>query len=179
MNKQRTLIVLAVAALLALAAGSALAQGPRGRHGGGFPDGDGIGAERLAWLDLSEDQRKAVDGILDQARQEGVELRKEQARLRNQIQGEMLADQPSESRLIELTEEMGALRTQLQVIRLKARLAVRAQLSEEQRDQLMLRGDRLGRGGPHRGRAPRAPGEHWHQRRLRFLEQQESEDGRI
>ena len=38
------------------------------------PAGDGIGAERLAWLDLSEDQRKAVDGILDRERRVQCEM---------------------------------------------------------------------------------------------------------
>lgn len=141
-------------ALVAMLTGMALAQpGPRGRqHQGAVGRGAGpeMRIERLVErLDLTEQQQEAIETIQDDARKAGRELHKQLARLQNQRGGEMLADNPSEKTLVSLTEQMGAIKTQLQVHRLKTRLAVRAQLTDEQRDQMALtelrRGGRGGR----------------------------------
>jgi len=178
MNTRQTLIITALA--VALLATTAFAQPSRGPRGEGFaaPELPGFGPrhDHLDLLDLSEEQETSIEAIRDQARDQGVELRKQQARLRNEIEGEMLADEPSQKTLIDLTEQLGALRTQLQVIRLKARLAVRAELTAEQRDRLMLGGKHFERGGLHRGRAPRALEKRlqWHRQML--LDHDEDED---
>ncbi|MEZ4388040.1 MAG: periplasmic heavy metal sensor [Candidatus Krumholzibacteriia bacterium] len=167
MTNRRTMLV--SCALVTLAASLAAAQpgpdrgGHRGREGWG-PDPEPR-IERLAQrLDLTAEQQTAILAIEAEARQAGRELDKELARLRNQRQGEMLKDEPSEKALVDLTEKMGAVRTKLQIVRLKARLAVRAQLTADQRDEMMLMGrhgrgrsggcdgDGPGRGGPEAGR---------------------------
>jgi len=169
-----TLSMLAVGAL----ATAASAQGPHARHGlrglhteqSSAPEFDRLHHV----LDLTEEQEASIEAILDESRVQGVELRKQQARLQNDIDGEMLADRPSEAELVALTEKLGVLRTELQVIRLKARLAVRAELTDEQRDQLLLAGERRGKHRFHRMRAPRALEDRMHLHR-RFFEQ-ETED---
>lgn len=155
--------ILITLAALALVASAALAQpgsGPRHHRGtgpGGWTGADADGGpgpqmhlERLAaFLDLTEAQVAAIEAIHEEARADGVELRKELARLRNQKQGETLKDEPSRDTLVEITREMGDVRTRLQVNRLETRLAVRAELTAEQRDQLLASGRH---GGPGAGR---------------------------
>jgi Spy/CpxP family protein refolding chaperone len=146
-------------AALTLVASAALAQpgtAPRHQRGmgpGAWAEADGgpgpqMRLERLAaFLDLTDAQVAAIEAIHEQARADGVELRKELARLRNQKQGEMLKDEPSRDALVEITREMGDVRTRLQVNRLETRLAVRAELTDEQRDQLLASGRHGGPGG--------------------------------
>jgi Spy/CpxP family protein refolding chaperone len=178
MNRNRILVL--TVALVAILAMTAAARGPRGPHRGEahriHEHGAGLGLRGLQMLDLSDEQQQAVDEILEQARRDGVELRKQQARLRNQIQGEMLADEPSQADLVELTEQLGELRTELQVLRLKARLAVRARLTAEQRDQLLLMGDGRGGGRLHPAPAPRAPEQRWQRHRQRMLDADDADD---
>ena len=183
--KKRLIIIVTILAVAALTT-AALAQGPQrlhernGRHGAqfSFPSAPGFEShfEHLqSTLDLTEDQETAIEAILERSREEGVELRKQQARIQNQIDGEMLADAPSQQKLVDLTEQLGGLRTELQVIRLKARLAVRAELTDEQRDQLVLMGDRRSGRGRGRHAAPRADTDRMGiHRRLMF--EQESDD---
>ncbi len=179
-------ITFSTLAVVALATAAA-AQGPHGKHGL-----HGLHAERISaaefpgfesqldhlhhLLDLTEEQETAIEAILDESRAQGVELRKQQARLQNAIDGEMLADQPSERDLVDLTEEMGALRTELQVLRLKARLDVRAELTDEQRDRMLLVGERRGHRNHRRVRAPRALEDRLHLHRRFFEQETETED---
>ena len=180
MSKRSLIIITAAVASLCLVQAAA-AQGQSLFASRGDHDGTPRLERLTGLLDLSEEQEEAIEAIQEQARAEGVELKKQQARLRNEIEGELLADQPSESKLVRLTEELGALRTQLQVIRLKARLAVRAELTDEQRDQLVLMGGRGGRGGQglHRRHfAPRALEDELrrHRHRLHRFHQEHDED---
>lgn len=183
--KKRLIIIVTIVAVTALTT-AALAQGPHRMHGRGgqnsfqFPALQSSGFEsridRLqSRLDLTEDQEAAVEAILEQSREEGVELRKQQARIQNQIDGEMLADAPSQQKLVDLTKQLGALKTELDVIRLKARLAVRAELTDEQRDRLVLMGDRRGGRGPYRHAAPRVD-EDRRSRHRRLMIERESDD---
>ena len=154
-HRTRTLIVIALVAVLAATALAQPGRAPRARAGGpGHCDmGPGWRLERMAEvLDLTEAQQTAIAELQEKARDQAVELRKDLARLRNQKHGEMLKDTPSEKTLVELTEKMGEIRTKLQVQRMQTRLAVREQLTAEQRDQMLLMGPRHGgrggRGGP-------------------------------
>jgi Spy/CpxP family protein refolding chaperone len=176
MTKQ-TVAILTSIALIALLAGSVLAQQGSGRQGSRWhqSDGDtgaGVGFERRLdrltdALDLSEAQREAIEKLHEANHEQMVTLRKEKARLRNQLEGELLADEPSEQTVVDLTQRIGDLGTQMQVLRARTRLAVRAELTDEQRDQLLLMGEgRRGRGGLHRSRAPHAPGDQPEPRRL-------------
>jgi Spy/CpxP family protein refolding chaperone len=76
------------------------------------------------------------------------------------LQGEMLKDEPSEKRVTELVQQIGQLRTQQHLTRLKQRLAVRNLLTPEQRDRMLgLRGLRH-RWGHRAGPCP-GTGEGW------------------
>ena len=104
--------------------------------------------DRLAeQLDLTDTQKSAIEALRETSREQCRGLRKDLARLQNELQGEMLKDEPSESVVVDLTKRMGAVRTELAVNRAKTRLAVREQLTEEQRDQMMLMDKHGGRGG--------------------------------
>ena len=164
-------VALAVTAVAVFAlSGFALAQGPGaggGRGGGRGPgpqawsvdDAPARGIERLAArLDLSEDQVKAITAIQEESRAKNQTLRKDLLRLQHDLRGEMLKDAPDEKTAAGLVEKIGDLRTQMQINRLNTRLAVRQQLTPEQRDKMLLsdggprrgeRGGRWGRGARH------------------------------
>jgi Spy/CpxP family protein refolding chaperone len=59
----------------------------------------------------------------------------------------MLKDRPDAGAVKTLAGKIGELRTAMQQNRLETRLAVREQLTPEQRDKMLLQGERLGRGG--------------------------------
>jgi Spy/CpxP family protein refolding chaperone len=155
----RPLLLLALTTLVVAAAAAQPGPAPRagaGHRGGpAGPAGDGPGwrLERLtARLDLSEEQQAAIAALQEEARTEATALRKELTRLRHARRGEMLEDDPSEQTLVELVEKMGAVRTDLQVLHLKTRLQIREQLTPEQRDRMLLLGERGRRGGRPGGR---------------------------
>lgn len=158
-----------VLALALVAGGAAWAQGPGDGTGDGMRgkgmgpgvqpclDGDfGSRAEfriqhMAARLGLTDDQTAAIAKIHEEDRQANLEVGKEMMRLRNELRGEMLKDDPSEKTILALNGKLGELRTQRQANRLKTRLAVREQLTPEQRDQMLLMGDfgKDHRGGRH------------------------------
>lgn len=153
--------LLALAVMVLIFAGTALAQGGGGRFGHGKGKGCGEGSsgfehrlEALAEkLELTEEQVAAIEGIREAGREKGVEIRKEMMRLRNELEGEMLKDEPSPEAAKTLVEGIGALRTEIQVQRLANKLEVRQQLTPEQRDKmLMMRGGSHGGRGRHGGR---------------------------
>ncbi|MBK6901151.1 MAG: Spy/CpxP family protein refolding chaperone [bacterium] len=144
--KTRLPIITALILVMAAAAWAQPGRAPRG-------PGDQAGPDRmLARLDLTETQTAAIAKIRDEARERGRETRKEILRLRHELQGIMMQDTPDAAAAERLVEKMGALRTEQQVRRLQTRLAIRAQLTPEQRDRMPLPGD-----GP-RGRRPAARG---------------------
>ena len=163
MKTTRTTLLLL--ALLALAAPLALAQPGPGPRGDCPPPGDGPGffGDRVcAMLDLSEEQQAAIDEIRAESRAQGLQTRKEILRLRNELDGLMLQDDPDAGSVEKLVRRIGDLRADQQVRRMKTRLAVRAQLTDEQRDKMITmkghrRGGRGGYDGPGRGGGRRAP----------------------
>ncbi len=158
-NQVRVLATVAALTIILASAGLATAQGPRHGKGmgqgmgqGGFHgDGDfgpGYRVEMMAkHLDLSEEQLTTIKKIHEDSRTDGLEKRKELMRLRNEHQGEMLKDSPSEKTVLALNSQMGALKTEMRALRLKARLAVREQLTPEQRDQMLMMRGQGGQGG--------------------------------
>ncbi len=94
---------------------------------------------RADHLQLTEEQRAAIAEIREKGRKEKLALRKQMLRLQNELQGELLADEPSEAKVRELVAKQGEIRTQLQQNRLSQKLAIRKLLTAEQRDQLLLR----------------------------------------
>lgn len=159
-NRMKTLAFLTLAAMMVLGAGTALAQG-RGAGkghwgGGGFGDcgfGPSHRMEMLAErLELTDEQVTAIEGIHAEGQAKNMELRKETMRLRNELEGEMLKDDPSEKTALDLTGKIGALGTEIQANRLTSRLQVRKLLTPEQRDKMMLLSKR------HQGREGRRGG---------------------
>jgi Spy/CpxP family protein refolding chaperone len=155
--QSRPLMVLATLVLLFAAAALAQGQG----EGSGFGKGKGFGGrgfgpeQRLEILaeklELTEEQIAAIEGIKEAGREKGTELHKEMMRLRNELEGEMLKDEPSEKAALDLVTRIGSLRTEIQAEKLKTRLEIRQQLTPEQRDKMLLVGERFqgrhGRGG--------------------------------
>ena len=158
-NGMKTLVFLTLAAMMVLGVGTALAQRPGAGygqgHGRGFGDGEFDSGHRLEMLadrlELSDEQVAAIKDIQAQGREENMGLRKELMRLRNELQGEMLKDDPSEGVAQDLIGKIGALRTEIQANRLKNRLKVRKQLTPEQRDKMLLMRGKFQRGEGRRG----------------------------
>ncbi len=154
-NQVRSLAAVAVFTIILASAGLATAQGSRhgksmgqGRSCGDGDFGPGHRVEMMAKvLDLSEEQLATIKTIHEESRKDGVEKRKELMILRNELQGEMLKDSPSEKTVLGLNDKMGALKTEMKALRLKTRLAVREELTAEQRDQMLMMGGRGGKGG--------------------------------
>lgn len=151
-NLSLTILILALVAMLA---GGALAQSGRGPRA---PQADREDVEpgqmRLARmaarLNLTADQQQAIGDLQQKARRENLETRKQIERARHELRGEMLKDKPAERTVVQLTEKLGELQTTLKVSRAKLQLAIRDQLTPEQRDQMILQqGAR--RGGGNRG----------------------------
>ncbi|MDX2475603.1 MAG: Spy/CpxP family protein refolding chaperone [Candidatus Krumholzibacteria bacterium] len=155
-TRNNTFMVSALVALLVVGlTAPAMAQGPgqgqgQGRNGKGNGQSQGefgpqMQVERMAKrLDLSADQITAIKEIRASGRIKNMETRKQVMRLRNEKHGEMLKDDPSTKKVLELTTEIGNLRTKMQTNRMSNRLEVRKVLTPEQRDKMLLSGD--GRG---------------------------------
>ena len=122
-------------------------------------------ARLTARLDLSDEQVKAVSELQEQSRQKNQALRKDMLRLRNELKGELLKDTPDAKAAKGLVAKIGDLRTQMQQNRMETRLAVRQQLTPEQRDKMLLMGEGRGGRGGHEGRGGgRGHGRHGGQR---------------
>lgn len=158
-NQVRALAAVAVLTIILTSAGLATAQGARNGRGMGQGMGQGMGfdddnfgpgrrIEMMAQvLDLSEEQLTTIKKIQEDGRQVGLEKSKELMRLRNQHQGEMLKDSPSEKTVLSINSQMGALKIEMRAQRLKTRLAVREELTPEQRDQMLMMRGQGGMGG--------------------------------
>jgi Spy/CpxP family protein refolding chaperone len=157
---KRMMIVITLTAVLA--AGTALGQQRMrdGERGGGRHE-RGPRIERLAErLDLSEEQKAAIEALHEETREKNAALAKEARLLRHELEGELLKDEPDGTKVRELNAKLGELRTARQANRLATRLAVRKQLTPEQRDKMLAMGDRRGHGprgegfghGPGRGK---------------------------
>jgi len=153
MKRFTTFTLYAVVSLLVIGLGAAAAQGV-GKGQGARGDCDGPRSEmrmaRMAeHLELSEEQVKAIEAVREESREAGRALHKDMARVRNEMQGERLKDQPSQKALLDLNAKLGELRTEVQAERIKMRFAVREQLTEEQQDKMLSLGEFGGRG--HKG----------------------------
>jgi Spy/CpxP family protein refolding chaperone len=149
----RSLRITMLLALVTVLAGAAIAAAQPG-PGRGPRDGDGWArlAERLA---LTEEQKQAIEAIRTDERARQLETRKQIMQLESQLHTVMLADAPDEAAALKLVKQIGDLRAAQQAGRVKTRLAIRKQLTPEQRTQFILMEGRLGRA--HRGR-PGGPG---------------------
>ncbi len=141
-------------AIVVLIAGAAIAsaqpgpgRGPRGE------DGWARLAERLG---LSEEQKQAIGAIREEGRARQLETRKQVVQLEAQLHTLMLADAPDEAAALKLVKQISDLRAEQQAGRVKMRLAIRKQLTPEQRAQVILMEGRHGR-GPREHRGGRGP----------------------
>lgn len=161
-NRHQILMIAVLAILLVATASLATAQG-RGKsncdQGGRGGRGEGNRIEMLAErLDLSEDQQKKIELIHENSQAERTENRKELMRLRNELQGEMMKDDPSEKTVLGLNEKMGGIKTEMKALGLKTRLAVREELTPEQRDKMLVMGNHGGKGHKGGRRGPEGKG---------------------
>lgn len=147
-----------VAAALALAvAGLAWAQpgdgkGPRAGRGGGNQEQR---FERMVeQLELTDDQAEKVRAIHENGKIERAALQKDLARLRNQLEGEMLKDDVSKQNVVRLTRQIGEKRTEMALMRIDHQFEIREILTPEQRDKFMTMHAK--------GRGPRGGGPHGH-----------------
>ncbi|PID78540.1 hypothetical protein CSB20_14645 [bacterium DOLZORAL124_64_63] len=147
---------LAGAALIVfLVAGATMAMAQRGSHEQKMKrgwlrfDGPENRIEMLARrLDLTHDQKAAIEKIHAKNRQDAVGLRKDLSKLVHELRGEMMQDNPSQKKALDLNRKIGQIKTELEALRLQGRLAIRRQLTDEQRDKMILMG------GPGKGRGP-------------------------
>lgn len=158
--------VIGTAVLLAMtAAGFAWAQpgdGGGGRGGGrGGWDPEKRVERMIEQLELSDDQAEKVRAIHENGQKERGALQKDLARLRNQIEAEMLKDAVNKQSVIRLTKQVGEKRTEMAVMRIEHQFQIRELLTPEQRDKFVAmhgkgrhggehgrHGQRQGRGGP-------------------------------
>ncbi len=163
MNAKLGTIAAVLATVWLIGAATEVAAQGKGPGRGGFGGGRHAGwCERMAEpLDLTEEQREKFARIHEEGRKESVALRKEMLRLRHELRGVMLEDEPDLERAVKLTEKIGGIETKMQVRRLRQRFEVRKVLTPEQRDRAMLHGHRPGGCGPAFGpRGDRCRGGH-------------------
>ena len=103
-------------------------------------------------LDLDDDTRASVRGLIDARRERTRDMRKELQAAHTQMHEMLQADQPDETQVLAQVERIGALRTALHKQRMQTILRVRALLSPEQRATLLeMFKKRRGKRGPRRG----------------------------
>lgn len=148
-NRLQFLILFSLVAVMVSAAALASAQGLGNQQGKGMNKrgGRGMGQEHrmermTQRLDLTADQQTAIEKIKENSREKGLEIRKEILRLKNEMKGEMLKDNPSEKSVLALNEKLGELKTEVRANRLKTRLKIREQLTPEQQDKMLVMGEK-------------------------------------
>jgi Spy/CpxP family protein refolding chaperone len=134
-----------------------------GRAGGGGQFWNN--PQTVANLKLTDDQRKAMDGILQQHKMTLIDLRANLEKAEVTMQPLMKADQPNESAILAAIDKVAQARAELEKGNARFLLALRGQLTADQWKQLqtmhanrMQRGDMReherggwGQGGPRPG----------------------------
>ncbi len=144
----RSIARTAIIGLCALAVSGAVAQAQAQRGARFNQDVQRPRFERLAEnLGLTQDQLDKLKELREQGFSQMAELRKEMARVQNDMRGEMLKDNPSEDALKKLVTKKSDIRARMEMARIEHRLAMRDILTEEQRDKLMMFRGRGGWGG--------------------------------
>ncbi len=170
----------AVVAGVLMAGGMASAQGPGfGQHRppmerafGGAGGGGQFwnNPQTVATLKLTDDQRKAMDGILQQHKVTLIDLRANLEKAELTMGPLMKADQPNESAILASIDKVAQARAELEKANARFLLALRGQLTADQWKQLqtmhanrMQRGQERGgwgqRGGPGPGMMNRQGGQ--------------------
>jgi len=153
---QRKLWLATAALVLALPVGLALAQPgvdtPNRRGGRGVQERDRNGDRSMRMfdrLDLSDRQKEQIKKIRDSGQAARLEARKDLLRLQNRLHGEMLEDTPNKSQILSLADQIDEVHSKLHKQHLEQWLDIRAVLTAEQRDKLMLMQGPMGPHGRH------------------------------
>ena len=165
MTNRMTMFLCMVTLCTGAAAASAQPEGCRGGPPGSGARGDGGGSRPdllltfAEELSLSDPQVTAIEAIRDEVKPRETELENSLERVRHDLRGLMLEDTLDEGDVIQALVQVGETRTELEVTRMRARLAARAVLTGEQRDTLRdLAREHQGRRRGHRGGGGRGPG---------------------
>ncbi|MDJ0850857.1 MAG: Spy/CpxP family protein refolding chaperone [Myxococcota bacterium] len=154
-----------VAALLLAWSPPAPAEPPDGPPGGPPPHGgpprphgppppEAIAARYGERLGLDEEALARIRGISEETRSAHEQLRAELEAAHQDMRALLSQEVPNESEVMQQAERIGTLETRNRQLRLRAMLAIRALLSDEQRAELVrMRGERRPgeprpRGGP-------------------------------
>lgn len=151
MKKPKLSVVVGLIVVFAAAASYGYRGGP-GREGAPGPRGGFI-------QDLSEEQQTAIRDIMQSHREEIEPLRTELEAMNAELHELVKAD-AGEATIFAKIDEIGALRTEMMKKRMGMELEIRAQLTDEQKEQFDEKPFMVGR-GPDRGdggRGPRGPG---------------------
>jgi protein CpxP len=142
---KKTAIVLTVVAGLITAALLVPSFAGRGHHGfwrhghgpQGFGFGTGMRMERMIHrLDLSQEQRRQVFAVLDEARPAWRDIGFTLADYRQELRRMQPSDDNYQARLTEIADGVGRLSKRLVLLRGETRAKVDALLTAEQREQL-------------------------------------------
>jgi Spy/CpxP family protein refolding chaperone len=172
--KANMTVRLGLAIVSVLLAGTALAQGPGGGQEMGEGGGPGFGMHRppmerafgaegemgrwwnnpriVEQLKLTDDQRKAMDGILLEHREKLVDLRGSLEKAELEMEPLMRDDQPNEAKILAQIDKVAQARAELEKANARFLLAIRAKLTPEQWKQVQdFRKNGGMRGMEHRG----------------------------
>lgn len=165
MQRVRTLCAAALLAVLCVLPALAQPDGPPPGggppHGG--PPGGSPGGPRLEHalerVELPDDVRAKVDGLLDTSRANQRELRRALRQAHDRMRELLEEAEPSEDAVLQQAGEIGGLQTELEQERLRSLLRIRAELTPEQREAMTealrpRRRDGRRPGHPPGGRAP-------------------------
>jgi Spy/CpxP family protein refolding chaperone len=156
MNR-RTIFSLLAAVPLAATIAFAGHDGECSHHGKGGPDGGEHGhrhemrlQKSLAELDLTADQQKKIDAIFAASKKDGGSdrggYRDEYKKLHTMLE----QDKPDEKAIFAQVDKIGEMKTEKHKAMLKTLLAVRAELTPEQRQKLKeMKKEHHGRHGHH------------------------------
>jgi len=134
---KRTAFLASLLGALSLSAGGALAQPPGpppGPHHG--PPPEMRLQHDLQNLGLSGDQETKVQAILDGAKTQREQMRPQMEAAFDQMHTLLKADPPDEAAIMQQADKIGQLKTEEHKTMLHTLLAVRAELTPEQRQQL-------------------------------------------
>ena len=121
------------------------ALGARGAHGRWWND-----QQVIEKLNLTDDQRKSMDDILQQHRENLIDMRASVEKSELALEPLMSADQPNESAILAQIDKVAQARAELENANARFLLALRAKLSPDQWKQLQaIRSER--RPGPPAG----------------------------
>jgi protein CpxP len=148
MKKSKLSVVVGLIVVFAAAASYGYRGGP-GRERAPGPRGEFIQG-------LSEEQRTAIRDIM-QSHREGIEPLRTELEARNAELHELVKADAGEATIFAKIDEIGALHTEMMKKRIEMELEIRAQLTDEQKEQFDEKPFMMGR-GPARGGDGRGPG---------------------